>query len=436
MNDFAISFSHISKQYQLGRVGTGTLGHDLNRWWQTAVLHHEDPYLKVGEVNRRDTQGQSDFVWALRDITFDVQPGEVVGIIGKNGAGKSTLLKLLSHITSPTAGRIDYRGRIASLLEVGTGFHNELTGRENIYMNGTILGMTRREVKARMDEIVAFSGVERYLDTPVKRYSSGMKVRLGFAVAAFLEPEILVVDEVLAVGDAEFQRKAIGKVKDVSAQQGRTVLFVSHNLNAVRAICQRGIVLQDGMLDYDGDIVDALEHYVGTADVLPVVSHAVTDSLQHRRYLQKCVRPLEITEAEIMDYQGPLSTGDPLQVRMHIRRLDHCQVTETSYSLILTDSMGERVTRYNSRPIPIPEQKTFDVTLTVPYLPLARGTYAVSLELSHFDYTLGSRLHDAVYALLTFEVKYTSPGSDDEYLKWKREWGLTIQNDHDFIVTF
>ena len=264
--EIAIEFDHVGKLYRLGLVGTGTLSHDLNRWWQTKVLHREDPYLKVGEVNDRAHKGSSDYVWALRDIDFNVRQGEVVGIIGKNGAGKSTLLKLLSRITSPTTGEIRARGRIASLLEVGTGFHGEMTGRENIYMNGAIMGMTRAEITRKLDEIVDFAGVERYLDTPVKRYSSGMTVRLGFAVAAFLEPEILVVDEVLAVGDAEFQKKAIGKMQDVSRGEGRTVLFVSHNMSAVRSLCQRGIVLEDGAVAFDGEIEEAVSSYLVFTD--------------------------------------------------------------------------------------------------------------------------------------------------------------------------
>ena len=230
----AIEFNHISKQYRLGLVSTKTLTSDLNRWWQMNVLRKEDPYLKVGETNDRSKKGLSDFVWALKDIDFKVEQGDVVGIIGKNGAGKSTLIKLLSRVTTPTTGTIKARGRIASLLEVGTGFHSELTGRENIYMNGAILGMSKQEINRKLDEIVDFSGCERYIDTPVKRYSSGMMVRLGFAVAAHLDPEILVVDEVLAVGDAEFQKKAIGKMQDVSQGEGRTVLFVSHNMGSIR----------------------------------------------------------------------------------------------------------------------------------------------------------------------------------------------------------
>ena len=261
-SNIAIEFDNIGKMYRLGRVGTGTLSHDLNRWWTMNVLRKEDPFLKIGETNDRSTKGHSDYVWALRDISFKVEQGDVVGIIGKNGAGKSTLLKLLSRITSPSTGSIRYKGRIASLLEVGTGFHPEMTGRENIYMNGSIMGMTKKEITRKLDEIVDFAGVGRYLDTPVKRYSSGMTVRLGFAVAAFLEPEILVVDEVLTVGDAEFQKKAIGKMNDVAHSEGRTVLFVSHNMAAVKNLCTRGVVLQNGMLVYDGSTEDAVNTYL------------------------------------------------------------------------------------------------------------------------------------------------------------------------------
>lgn len=262
----AIEFVNVGKMYRLGRVGTGTLSHDLNRWWTMNVLRREDPYLKIGETNDRRLKGVSDYVWALRDISFKVDQGEVVGIIGRNGAGKSTLLKLLSHITAPTTGRIAYEGRIASLLEVGTGFHPEMTGRENIYMNGSIMGMTKREISHKLDEIVDFAGIERYLDTPIKRYSSGMTVRLGFAVAAFLEPEILVVDEVLAVGDAEFQKKALGKMQDVAKGERRTVLFVSHNMAAVRSLCTRGIVLDNGVITMDCDITVAIDSYLSPVD--------------------------------------------------------------------------------------------------------------------------------------------------------------------------
>lgn len=261
----AIEFNHVGKQYRLGLVSTGTLAHDLNRWWQTSVLRREDPYLKIGSVNDRAQKADSEYVWALRDIDFKVEQGDVVGIIGKNGAGKSTLLKLLSKVTAPTTGTIRARGRIASLLEVGTGFHGEMTGRENIYMNGAILGMTKQEIAAKLDEIVAFSGCERYIDTPVKRYSSGMMVRLGFAVAAHLDPEILVVDEVLAVGDAEFQKKAIGKMKDVSQGEGRTVLFVSHNMASIRSLCHHGVMLENGTVKAIGEVNEICDMYLGDA---------------------------------------------------------------------------------------------------------------------------------------------------------------------------
>lgn len=250
----AIEFENISKQYRLGLVSTRTISHDLNRWWKMNIQGKEDPYLKIGEVNDRAHKGNSDYVWALKDINFKVEQGDVLGIIGKNGAGKSTLLKILSKVTAPTTGTIRARGRIASLLEVGTGFHPEMTGRENIYMNGAIMGMTKAEITRKLDEIVDFSGVERYIDTPVKRYSSGMTVRLGFAIAAHLEPEILVVDEVLAVGDAEFQKKAIGKMQDVSKGEGRTVLFVSHNMDSIQKLCVKGLLLKDGEIQYCGSI--------------------------------------------------------------------------------------------------------------------------------------------------------------------------------------
>lgn len=265
-DDIILKAENISKQYRLGQVGTGTLSHDLNRWWHS-IRGKEDPYLKVGEVNNRAIKGESDYVWALKDINFEVKRGEVLGIIGKNGAGKSTLLKILSKVTSPTTGVIKSKGRIASLLEVGTGFNPELTGRENIFLNGAILGMTKKEITAKLDEIIEFSGCERYIDTPTKRYSSGMTVRLAFAVAAFLEPEILVVDEVLAVGDAEFQKKAIGKMQDISREGGRTVLFVSHNMAAVKSLCTRGIVLGDGEVIFSGGIDESISEYLKVANL-------------------------------------------------------------------------------------------------------------------------------------------------------------------------
>ena len=261
----AIEFDHVGKQYRLGLVSTGTFSQDLNRWWTMNIRHKEDPFLKIGETNDRSKKGNSNYVWALKDINFGVEQGDVVGIIGKNGAGKSTLLKLLSRVTTPTVGEIRARGRIASLLEVGTGFHPEMTGRENIYLNGAIMGMTKAEITRKLDEIVDFSGCERYIDTPVKRYSSGMTVRLGFAIAAHLEPEILVVDEVLAVGDADFQKKAIGKMGEV-ASGGRTVLFVSHNMDSMLNLCDNGVLLENGRVKYMGDIKSTVAEYISGGD--------------------------------------------------------------------------------------------------------------------------------------------------------------------------
>ncbi len=289
----AIEFINVGKQYRLGVISTGTFSKDFDRWWTMNVLHKEDPYLKIGDVNVRSSKGDSDIVWALKDISFSVEEGDVIGIIGKNGAGKSTLLKLLSRVTAPTVGEIRVNGRIASLLEVGTGFHPEMTGRENIYMNGAIMGMTKAEIKRKFDEIVDFSGCERYIDTPVKRYSSGMTVRLGFSVAAHLEPEILVVDEVLAVGDAEFQKKALGKMQEVSRGQGRTVIFVSHNMTAIHNLCQKGVVLKDGMMDFAGHVDDAIDHYLKSTELNTANQKLITDGIR------KCKSFLKIHEIQI-----------------------------------------------------------------------------------------------------------------------------------------
>ena len=332
MDNISIQFDHVGKLYRLGLVGTGTLRQDLYRWWQTKILNKEDPFLKVGEVNDRTHKGNSDYIWALKDISFDVKQGEVVGIIGKNGAGKSTLLKLLSRVTSPTTGTIRANGRIASLLEVGTGFHGEMTGRENIYMNGSIMGMTRTEINRKLDDIVEFAGVERYIDTPVKRYSSGMTVRLGFAVSAFLEPEILVVDEVLAVGDAEFQKKAIGKMQDVSRGDGRTVLFVSHNLGAIKNLCERGVVLNNGELVFDGNVDEAVDFYLQDAgngeegrivdaityrkDYISIASIKINGSESNRQTINKRQDYLDIT------IKGETTNPIKCDVKLIIKRLD------------------------------------------------------------------------------------------------------------------
>ena len=261
MNMSRIKVENLSKQYRLGEVGTGTFSHDLNRWWHK-IRGKEDPYKLVTETNDRSLKTDSEYVWALENLNFDVKEGEVLGIIGKNGAGKSTLLKILSKVTGPTTGKVKINGRIGALLEVGTGMHPELTGRENIFLNGAILGMTKKEIKIKLDEIVDFAGIQKYVDTPFKRYSSGMRVRLGFAVAAFLEPEILIVDEVLAVGDADFQKRAIGKMQEVSKGKGRTVLFVSHNMGSIKSLCNRSLLMENGQIIFDGDTNECINLYL------------------------------------------------------------------------------------------------------------------------------------------------------------------------------
>ncbi|SFU61851.1 lipopolysaccharide transport system ATP-binding protein [Pustulibacterium marinum] len=369
---------NISKQYRLGVVGTGTLSHDLNRWWHT-VRGKEDPYLKIGESNDRSSKGNSDYVWALRDINFEVQKGEVLGIIGKNGAGKSTLLKILSRVTTPTTGSIKTAGRIASLLEVGTGFHPELTGRENIYLNGTILGMTKAEVAFKLDEIIAFSGCERYVDTPVKRYSSGMKVRLAFAVAAHLEPEILVVDEVLAVGDAEFQKKAIGKMQDISKGEGRTVLFVSHNMESIQQLCTRCVVMANGGLQYEGDVQSAIEQYLdiygsGTLELsFPIKGKGI------------CLNDFKILSKEniLSSSIANLVLGNAYQFSLQLTSLEFDKLLNIRFQIF--DKRNSLVTTLNTYHMNANFSVQPDVKMTVlceiEKLSIAPGDYVLGIEI-------------------------------------------------------
>ena len=322
----AIEFNNVSKQYRLGLVSTRTLSHDLQRWWVVNILGKEDPYLKVGSVNDRSTKADSEYVWALKNIDFKVEQGDVIGIIGRNGAGKSTLLKILSKVTGPTTGTIKARGRIGSLLEVGTGFHSEMTGRENIYLNGAILGMTKAEITRKLDEIVDFSGCERYIDTPVKRYSSGMTVRLGFAVAAFLEPEILVVDEVLAVGDAEFQKKAIGKMQDVSSSEGRTVLFVSHNMASIQQLCHHGILLKNGMVEMMGDVGDVVDYYLGGMKTVNDFNRRGNGGVR--------VRDVRVSSANV-------TLGEDLIIELDIEAVRDVDMVDISFDI--TDELGKQM---------------------------------------------------------------------------------------------
>ena len=413
----AIEFNHVGKQYRLGLVSTGTISHDLNRWWQTAILRKEDPYLKIGSVNDRTQKADSDYVWALRDIDFKVEQGDVVGIIGKNGAGKSTLLKLLSKVTAPTVGTIRARGRIASLLEVGTGFHQEMTGRENIYMNGAILGMTKREIAAKLDEIVDFSGCERYLDTPVKRYSSGMMVRLGFAVAAHLDPEILVVDEVLAVGDAEFQKKAIGKMQSVSQGEGRTVLFVSHNMDRIRNLCKSGVLLENGQVKLRGDIDDVVSAYV--SDNLYSVGNVdhITDIAKHR--ISATTKEYEILEIHrdtpyLVDGTGEIAFT--LRIR---RNIDNRNFQVQALIDDVADG-GNRVGMATSVEMTAPDNKEFIIKIKLPKVNLTRSKYIMDFWVGFGDPTSGIRYYDAAYDTVTFEVASFLGHAINE---WHSYWG-------------
>jgi len=402
----AIEFDKVSKQYRLGLVSTGTLAHDLNRFWQTKVMGREDPYLKIGETNDRASKGNSEYVWALRDIDFKVEQGDVVGIIGRNGAGKSTLLKLLSRVTSPTTGSIRARGRIASLLEVGTGFHPEMTGRENIYMNGSIMGMTRAEITRKLDEIVDFSGCERYLDTPVKRYSSGMSVRLGFAIAAHLDPEILVVDEVLAVGDAEFQKKAIGKMQDVARGEGRTVLFVSHNMGAVRNLCKRGIVLENGMLDFDGTADAAVERYLSASNLERRTDCVLTEDDHVEKGCYS--REIEITRATFCNPSTDIATDEPIELELEVRN-NHSAQSECQYVISIYDQAGARVEAFCTDPLPIPpDRDSFKLRLSLSDHNLFGGSYSLRIVTGIRDYARAVTIYDTTADVLTFDVRYIS----------------------------
>ncbi len=429
----AIEFENISKQYRLGLVSTKTLSHDLNRWWQTSILRKEDPYLKIGETNDRATKGESDYVWALRDINFKVEQGDVVGIIGKNGAGKSTLLKLLSRVTAPTTGTIRARGRIASLLEVGTGFHPEMTGRENIYLNGAIMGMTKQEIKAKLDEIVDFSGCERYLDTPVKRYSSGMTVRLGFAVAAHLDPEILVVDEVLAVGDAEFQKKAIGKMQDVSRGEGRTVLFVSHNMASIRSLCNNGVLLKDGMVEMIGKIDEVVDSYIST-NFSENISHSIIDDRFRDALLPK---DIEFTEVELINENvGAIATDEPLCLRFKLRR-NNSVMKKMNIALHIKNQSDVCVGTVISPLYDIPQGvKDFGFDMKILGHNLVKGHYSISLSVGLKDIDSGIRDYDVIHNSLSFSVDCESHVNNKNYAIWLSCFGSHKFQDVEFNPIF
>ena len=374
MSNLVIKAENISKQYRLGQVGTGTLTHDLNRFWHK-IRGNEDPYLKIGEANDRSSKGSSEYVWSLQDINFEIEQGDAVGIIGRNGAGKSTLLKILSKVTKPTTGKIYTKGRIASLLEVGTGFHPEMTGRENIYLNGAILGMTKKEITRKFDEIVDFSGVERYIDTPVKRYSSGMYVRLAFAVAAHLESEILIVDEVLAVGDAEFQKKCLGKMGDVTKGEGRTILFVSHNLAAIQKLCSKGILLEKGKLVTSGIIDNVIDVYCQN----DIDSFEITPNYEKEIFLKdlKCYSSNENT---------PIVTGKDAYFEFIIEST--INATDVILGFGFNDNLENRI----MTPFSLHIDKKYKINIGenriicgIPDFPLKPGTYSIEIYVGSKD---------------------------------------------------
>ncbi|MBQ9893663.1 MAG: ABC transporter ATP-binding protein [Bacteroidales bacterium] len=416
----AIEFNHVGKQYRLGTVSTRTLSHDLNRWWQTAILRKEDPYLKIGETNDRTKIGSSDYVWALRDIDFKVEQGDVVGIIGKNGAGKSTLLKLLSKITGPTVGTIRARGRIGALLEVGTGFHPEMTGRENIYLNGAIMGMSKQEISRKLDEIVDFSGCERYIDTPVKRYSSGMTVRLGFAVAAHLDPEILVVDEVLAVGDAEFQKKAIGKMQDVSRGEGRTVLFVSHNMASVQNLCKTGILLENGQIKMTGEVGEVVNRYIlSNIQEIGDISHQI--EFKRIGVTTKEIEFLELTRNIPFKSDSNNDIVFTAKVRRNVPSVKSFQFTTLIDNVALG---GTRVGMAYSPEVSWPEGKDIaEFEIRIPEHHLTRGKYILDVWVGQGDITSSYKYFDSVYDTLTFQIDTINGTPISE---WHNYWGENI----------
>lgn len=415
MSQLAIKAENISKQYRLGKVGTGTLSHDLNRLWYK-VRGLEDPYVKIGETNDRSMKGESDYVWSLRDINFEIEQGDSVGIIGRNGAGKSTLLKLLSKVTKPTTGGFKVKGRIASLLEVGTGFNPEMTGRENIYLNGAILGMRRAEITRKLDEIINFSGVERYIDTPVKRYSSGMYVRLAFAVAAHLESEILIVDEVLAVGDAEFQKKCLGKMNDVSKGEGRTVLFVSHNMAAVQNLCFKGLLLENGIIKKTGAINDVLAEYLVSTKIENVKLSENTN--------RKGNGFLKFTDGFfVSDNDNNIETFKDLKIKLNFELNFASKIIQSRIDIGINNFMGDRVAWLSSNVV-ISEFSVFSnsIEFLIKDLPLAPGDYTLNIY---------SEINNEIADWLTEVMPFTIIEKD--YYKTGK---LTLKNQGNILLNF
>lgn len=400
-----INVENLWKQYRLGQVGTGTIADDITRWW-AKVKGKEDPFINIGESNEQNTTGNSEYVWALKNINFEIKQGEVIGIIGKNGAGKSTLLKILSKVTGPTKGKITVTGRLASLLEVGTGFHPDLTGRENIFLNGAILGMTKQEVTVKFDQIVEFSGIKRYIDTPVKRYSSGMYVRLAFAVAAHLEPEILVVDEVLAVGDAEFQKKCMGKLKNVAAE-GRTVLFVSHNMTAIKRLCTKTIYLLDGKIQMIGNTNTVVNEYLAKE----------TKKLHFVEYLDKRNDSgnelIKLKLAQLVFGGGNQNLIDVhTAIELKFEFWNFIENTDINLSMHLYDLKGECIFNIGT-PITTASKGIIIGKTTIPPNFLNAGSYYISIMVVKNKSTVVYNFREILY----FEVE-----DDRDDMAWYGKW--------------
>lgn len=417
MTKLAIKAENISKQYRLGEVGTGTLSHDLNRFW-SKVRGKEDPYLKIGEANDRTSKGSSDYVWSLRDINFEIEQGDAVGIIGRNGAGKSTLLKLLSKVTKPTTGSFKVNGRIASLLEVGTGFNPEMTGRENIYLNGAILGMRRAEITRKFDEIVAFSGVERYIDTPVKRYSSGMYVRLAFAVAAHLESEILIVDEVLAVGDAEFQKKCLGKMGDVSKGEGRTVLFVSHNMGSIEQLCNRGIYLKNGELVDYGNLTSIISEYQKISDKSKIFQ------IENNENLPICVTEIRLessTDKPIIDIADQIIIKMRYVVNSPQNRHSIAVRLQKAGTTVFLDFVQKKGSKILDDEVGVYET----ITLNIPKKLFKAGNYSIDI----FSGIIRNTPHQSLEGIINFEIELTSSNNYDSPFSKDRAGVIALEID-------
>lgn len=407
MSHKVIQVTDLGKQYRLGQVGTTSIGDDLKRWWYK-MKGMDDPFLKIGEENDRTKKGNSEYVWALKDISFSVNQGDVLGIVGKNGAGKSTLLKILSRTTSPTVGEYKIKGRVASLLEVGTGFHPDLTGRENVFLNGAILGMTKAEIKKNFDEILNFSGVERYIDTPVKRYSSGMYVRLAFAVAAHLNPEILIVDEVLAVGDQEFQDKCLGKMRSVS-ESGRTILFVSHNLLAVKQLCTSGIYLKNGKLVKTGTTRDIVEEYLNDDKQLKSDGTIPADFYREFSTGEAFFRKIVLTDMN----DNPLTRfafNQPFKVKLRLESLK--QIKNGTININITTSLGEPIvfsvdsknSKYLSRTF---DEGVYEIEAIFNFK-LLPNNYKVTIGIHHFSDGITIDWLENIYQFKIDKVSYNT----------------------------